>query len=53
VEGVVVIFDAADGGIVAAPIAAIEKYSSGGLARDAFWAQAYLDPRDAFLPASK
>jgi hypothetical protein len=53
VDGVVVIFDAADGGIVAAPIAAIQKYSSGGLARDAFWAQAYLDPPDAFLPAPR
>jgi hypothetical protein len=52
-DGVVVIFDAADGGIAAAPIASIQKYVSGALTRDAFWAQAYLDPPDAFLPASK
>jgi hypothetical protein len=52
-DGVVVIFDAADGGIAAAPIANIQKYSSGGLTRDAFWAQVYLDPPDAFLPAAK
>lgn len=53
VDGVVVIFDAADGGIAAAPIGNIQKYVSGGLTRDAFWAQAYLDPPDAFLPTSK
>jgi hypothetical protein len=50
-EGVVIIFDAADGGIVAAAIADIQKYASGALTRDAFWAQAYLDPPDAFQPA--
>ena len=53
VDGVVVIFDAADGGLAAAPIENIRKYVSGGLTRDAFWAQAYLDPPDAFLPATK
>jgi hypothetical protein len=51
-DGVVVIFDAADGGIVAASMADIQKHASGALTRDAFWAQAYLDPPDAFgLPA--
>ena len=53
IDGVVVIFDAADGGIAAAPLANIQKYASGGLTRDAFWAQAYLDPPDAFLPPAK
>jgi hypothetical protein len=53
VEGVVVIFDAADGGIVAAAMPDIQKYTSGGLNRDAFWAQAYLDPPDAFRPPAK
>lgn len=48
VDGVVVIFDAADGGIVAASLANIQKYVSGSLNRDAFWAQSYLDPPDAF-----
>jgi hypothetical protein len=47
-DGVVVIFDAADGGIVAASMADIQKHDSGVLTRDAFWAQAYLDPPDAF-----
>lgn len=52
-DGVVVIFDAADGGIAAATLADIQKYFSGSLKRDAFWAQSYLDPIDAFRPASK
>lgn len=52
-EGVVVIFDAADGGIVAAATPNIQKLVSGALTRDAFWAQAYMDPADAFLPATK
>jgi len=52
-EGVVVIFDAADGGIVAATLAEIQKYVSGGITRDDFWSRTYLDPADAFLPAGK
>ena len=52
-EGVVVIFDAADGGIAAATSANIQKLSSGSLKGEAFWQQAYLDPPDAFAPASK
>ena len=52
-EGVVVIFDAADGGIAAATSANIQKLSSGALNGDAFWQQAYLDPPDAFAPTPK
>ena len=52
-DGVVVIFDAADGGIVAASIPDIQKYVSGLLKRDAFLAQIYLDPPDTFQPAPK
>jgi hypothetical protein len=52
-EGVVVIFDAADGGIAGAAMPDIQKYVSGELTRDAFWAKAYLDPPDAFQPAPK
>lgn len=52
-EGVVVIFDAADGGIAAATSENIQKLISGALKGDAFWQQAYLDPPDAFAPAPK
>lgn len=50
-DGVVVIFDAADGGIAAAAMPDIQKLASGALSRDAFLAQAYLDPPDTFHPA--
>jgi hypothetical protein len=52
-EGVVVIFDAADGGIAGATISDIQKYASGTLTRAAFWTQCYLDPIEAFRPSSK
>jgi len=52
-EGVVVIFDAADGGIAAATSANIQKLSSGALAGEAFWQQSYLDPPEVFAPAPK
>ena len=49
--GVVVIFDAADGGIAAATSATIEQLASGLLKGEAFWQQVYLDPPDAFAAA--
>ncbi|MGB7495860.1 MAG: SH3 domain-containing protein [Candidatus Acidiferrum sp.] len=52
-EGVVVIFDAADGGIAGATLPDIQKYASGSLTRAAFWEQGYLDPPDAFSPPAK
>jgi hypothetical protein len=47
-EGIVVIFDAADGGIASATLDSIKKYVAGSLTREAFWAQSSLDPPDAF-----
>ncbi len=52
-EGVVVIFDAADGGIAAATLPDIQKFVSGSLTREAFWTQSYLDPVEAFRPPAK
>jgi hypothetical protein len=52
-EGVVVIFDAADGGIAAATSANIRRRAAGELQDEAFWQQGYLDPPDAFTPAPK
>jgi len=52
-EGVVVIFDAADGGIAAATSANIQKLASGSLKSETFWQQGYLDPPDAFTSAPK
>jgi hypothetical protein len=52
-DGVVVIFDAADGGIAAATSANIQKLTEGSLKGEAFWQQGYVDPPDAFTPGSK
>ncbi len=52
-EGVVVIFDAADGGIAAATSSSIQRLTAGTLKGEAFWQQAYLDPPDAFAVSSK
>jgi hypothetical protein len=53
VDGVVVIFDAADGGIAGATLGDIQKLTSGALTKDAFWSQSYLDPIEAFRPPAK
>lgn len=52
-EGVVVIFDATDGGIASAILSDIQKYVSGALTRQSFWTQCYLDPIEAFHPVAK
>jgi hypothetical protein len=53
VEGVVVIFDSADGGIIAATRANVQQMASGSLSRDNFWKHCYLEPPDAFRPPPK
>jgi hypothetical protein len=52
-EGVVVIFDSADGGIAGATISEIQKISSKSITRDAFWSESYLDPIEAFRTVVK
>ncbi len=53
VEGVVVIFDSADGGIIGATLANVQQMASGSLSRDNFWKQCYLEPPDAFQSPPK
>jgi hypothetical protein len=53
VEGVVVIFDSADGGIIGATLANVQQMASGSLSRDNFWKQCYLEPPDAFQSSPK
>ena len=48
VEGVVIIFDAADGGMAAATVAALQRLNTGELSDTAFWKQCWLDPPEAF-----
>jgi hypothetical protein len=53
VEGVVVIFDSADGGMIGATLGNIREMASGSLSPDDFWKQCYLEPPEAFQPPSK
>jgi hypothetical protein len=52
-EGVVVIFDSADGGIAGATLAEIQRISKGEVSREVFWTQSYLDPLEAFRPPTR
>jgi hypothetical protein len=52
-EGVVVIFDSADGGIVGATLASVKQFASGALTPEAFWKQCYIDPPEAFQESHK
>jgi hypothetical protein len=47
-DGVVVIFDSADGGIAGATLASIEQLAKGEISEVAFWKQCYLDPPETF-----
>lgn len=42
--GIVLIFDSADGGMIAATLPAMQKWKSGNLSDSAFWHQCFFDP---------
>lgn len=46
--GVVVVFDAQDGGMAAATMATLEQWNAGHLTDKAFWRRCWFDPADAF-----
>lgn len=46
--GIVIIFDSADGGIAAAPLAAIRQMAAGTISHDIFWKACYLEPPESF-----
>jgi hypothetical protein len=47
-DGVVVIFDSADGGIAGATLASIQQIAKEEISEEAFWKQCYLDPPETF-----
>jgi hypothetical protein len=47
-SGVAVIFDSADGGIVAATRDSVHQFTNGSLPAASFWQQCYRDPPEAF-----
>jgi hypothetical protein len=53
VDGVVVIFDSADGGMIGTTLGNIRELTAGSLSPDNFWKQCYLEPPEAFQPLSK
>ena len=48
VEGIVVIFDSADGGILGCSLLDSRQFSTGSLSQENFWKLCYMDPPDAF-----
>jgi hypothetical protein len=48
IEGVVVIFDSADGGIVASTVSTAQEFANGSLSTEDLWNRCHTDPPDAF-----
>jgi hypothetical protein len=46
--GVVVIFDSADGGMIAATMATLQEWRSGTLSDSALWHKCFFDPPETF-----
>jgi hypothetical protein len=46
--GIVLIFDSADGGMIAVPEAVLEKWKSGAVSDSAFWHACFFDPPETF-----
>jgi hypothetical protein len=53
VEGVVIVFDAADGGQIAATIGSIKGLVDGSLPPAEFWRRCSLDPAESFLDSAE
>jgi len=51
-SGLVLIFDSADGGLIAATLATIQKWKAGTLNDAAMWHQCYFDPPETFTISS-
>jgi len=47
-DGIVVVFDSADGGMIAAPVATLQQWKTGALSDAALWHQCFFDPPETF-----
>jgi len=47
-QGIVVIFDSADGGMIAAPKPALQRWRAGTLTDSALWHECFFDPPESF-----
>jgi hypothetical protein len=52
-EGIVVVFDSADGGQIEATLSSVKGLASRGISDAVFWRQCSLDPRESFLDSAK
>jgi hypothetical protein len=52
VDGVVIVFDSADGGQVAATISSLKQLAGGAVSESAFWKLCSLDPPESFQAAA-
>jgi hypothetical protein len=50
-SGIVLIFDSADGGMIAAPFSALQRWKAGTLSDSALWHQCFFDPPETFAVA--
>ena len=53
VLGVVVVFNSADGGQIAATLASVKQWQGGNLSEASFWQQCSLDPPEVFQDSDK
>ena len=53
VDGVVIVFDSADGGQIAATISSLKQLADGAISESAFWKQCSLDPPESFQASAK
>jgi hypothetical protein len=51
-HGVVVIFDSADGGMIAATVATLQQWKAGTLTDSALWHKCFFDPPETFDSAA-
>jgi hypothetical protein len=50
---VVLVFDSADGGQIAATLASLKQLTDGVISESAFWKQCSLDPPESFQSSAK
>jgi hypothetical protein len=53
VDGVVIVFDSADGGQIAATMENLKALQDGSITDAAFWKACSLDPPESFQPSAK
>jgi hypothetical protein len=53
VDGVVIVFDSADGGQIAATMENLKALHGGSITDAAFWKACSLDPPESFQPSAK